>query len=128
MKENQVFKCYVCGKCVEVLHDNENIMVCCNTNMLCLNDNLSDGAKEKHIPIIEKKSNGYLIKVGSIDHPMTKDHYIEWIEIVTDDSIYRKKLKIDGKPEVFFDNIIEKSFTVREYCNLHGMWITKYKE
>lgn len=61
------------------------------------------------------------IKIGSIEHPMEPNHYIEWIEVIEDNKTYKKFLKPGDKPEAEF-NINSDKFTVRAYCNLHGLW------
>jgi superoxide reductase len=89
--------------------------------MKLLKENTTDAAKEKHVPVIEKQDNGYLVKVGSAPHPMEEKHYIEWIELMADGKAYRQFLKPGDKPEAFFE-IKAGSVTAREYCNLHGLW------
>lgn len=76
---------------------------------------------EKHIPVVEKVEGGVKVTVGSVEHPMTEEHYIMWIEVITDTKTYRKNLTPADKPEAFFQ-IDEEVRTVREYCNLHGLW------
>jgi len=80
-----------------------------------------DEGNEKHVPVIEKITNGIKVKVGSIEHPMEQDHYIEWIEIIADNKTYRKFLKPGDKPEAEF-SITADNIKAREYCNLHGLW------
>lgn len=82
-----------------------------------------DLSLEKHVPVIEKKDNEVIVKVGAVAHPMMEEHYIEWIELITENRVYRKYLKPGEKPEVYF-NVCDSTnqFTVREYCNLHGLW------
>lgn len=117
----QVYKCSVCGNIVEVVHPAGGTLTCCGQPMTLLKENTSDGAKEKHVPVIEKVEGGVLVKVGSVDHPMLDNHYIEWIEIHTENKVYRKYLKPGEKPEAFFA-VEEKVLFAREYCNLHGLW------
>ncbi|HLB31948.1 MAG TPA: desulfoferrodoxin family protein, partial [Patescibacteria group bacterium] len=70
---------------------------------------------------VEKTEAGIMVKVGSIPHPMEKEHYIEWIEIIADGAVYRKFLKPGDKPEAEFCIEAEK-VEAREYCNIHGLW------
>lgn len=120
-QKGQVYKCEVCGNIVEVLHSGGGQLVCCGKPMTLKKENTVDASKEKHVPVIEKKDNGILIKVGSVEHPMTKEHYIEWIELNVDDRVYKKFLSPDDKPEAFF-NVEGDVISAREYCNLHGLW------
>lgn len=117
----QVYKCEVCGNMTEVVHPAGGTLVCCGQPMTLKTENTSDGAKEKHVPVIEKVEGGVLVKVGSVDHPMLDNHYIEWIEIHTANKVYRKYLQPGEKPEAFFA-VEEEVLFAREYCNLHGLW------
>jgi superoxide reductase len=85
--------------------------------------NTVDAAKEKHVPVIEKIEGGYKVSVGSVAHPMTKEHYIEWIELVSCDGAYvqRMMLEPDAAPEAVFKCDADK-VEAMAYCNLHGLW------
>lgn len=120
-KFNQVYKCTLCGNIVEVTHQAGGTLVCCGQPMKYMEENTVDAAKEKHVPVIEKVDGGILVKVGQVDHPMLPEHYIEWIEVLTENAVYRKQLKPGEKPQAEF-NITEDVIVVREYCNLHGLW------
>jgi superoxide reductase len=117
----QVYKCEICGNMVEVVHNSGGTIYCCGKPMKNLEENTVDAAKEKHVPVVEKVEGGILVKVGAIEHPMLDNHYIEWIEVLTEKNIFRKHLKPGEKPECFFE-LNEEAITVREYCNLHGLW------
>jgi len=119
--QKQIYKCEICGNIVEVLHQGGGTLVCCNQPMTLLKENTVDASKEKHVPVIEKTKNGFIVKVGSVEHPMIPEHYIEWIEIIADGVSYKKFLKLGEKPEAEFC-IKAKNLTAREYCNLHGLW------
>lgn len=83
--------------------------------------NSGDAAAEKHVPVIEKKDGGILVKVGSVAHPMADDHYIVYIEICDDGIMRRKYLKPGAAPEAFFRGASEKAIA-KEYCNKHRLW------
>lgn len=117
----QVYKCEVCGNIVEVIHTGEGTLVCCNQDMRLLKEGETDAATEKHVPVIEKVDGGVKVTVGSVEHPMQDDHFIEWIEIIVDGKAYRQFLSPGEKPEAFF-NVDGDKITAREYCNLHGLW------
>ena len=121
-KLKQIYKCEICGNIVEVLHDGVGTLVCCEQNMKLMLENADDSAsKEKHIPVIEKDKEGVIIKVGSIPHPMEEKHYIEWIEISTDNGESKKFLTPGMNPESKFP-IKAKAVKARAYCNIHGLW------
>ena len=117
----QVYKCKVCGNVVEIVHVAKGELVCCNEPMQLMHENTVDASKEKHVPVVEKTADGYKVTIGSIPHPMEQEHYIEWIEVIADGALMRKWLKPGDAPEAVF--VTEaKDVTVREYCNLHGLW------
>lgn len=120
-KINQIFKCEICGNIVEVLEVGGGELICCGKPMKLLTENEVDASLEKHVPIIERNSEGVIVKIGNVEHPMTKEHFIEWIEIITDKGIGRKYLKPGEKPEAKFP-IKSEIIYVRAYCNLHGLW------
>lgn len=117
----QVYKCEACGNIVEVLHGGEGELVCCGKPMVLLKENTVDAAKEKHVPVIEKVEGGYKVKVGSVPHPMEEKHYIEWIEMVAGETVYRRFLKPGEAPEAVFPSDAAGG-QAREYCNIHGLW------
>ena len=117
----EVYKCETCGNIVEVLHGGGGELVCCGQPMKLFKENTVDAAKEKHVPVIEKTADGFVVKVGEVAHPMEEKHYIEWIEIIADGTVYRQFLNPGDAPEATF-NIKADQVTAREYCNVHGLW------
>ena len=120
-KLREIYRCPVCGNIVEVLNPGVGDLVCCGKPMILLKENTTDAAQEKHVPVVEKTVNGYRVKVGSVEHPMLDEHYIQWIELLTPTSVLRCELKPGCKPESTFITS-EECLCVREYCNLHGLW------
>lgn len=119
----QIYKCPVCGNIVEVVHAAGGSLVCCGRPMELLVENTTEASLEKHIPVIEKLDGEVIVKVGSVAHPMTEDHYIEWIELITENKVYRKHLKPGETPEAHFKVCDStKLLIAREYCSLHGLW------
>ncbi len=117
----QIYKCEICCNIVEMVHGGKGKMSCCGKPMGLYEENSTDAAKEKHVPVIEKGENGDKVYVGSVAHPMEEDHYIEWIELVSKDFSSRQFLKPGDDPEAIFcidsDDVIAKA-----YCNSHGLW------
>jgi len=120
-KRSQIYKCEICSNIVEVLHEGAGELVCCGQPMKLMVENTSDGAKEKHVPVIEKVADGYKVSVGSVLHPMLDNHFIEWIELMADGQVYRQYLKPGDTPVAVF-KVNAENVTAREYCNLHGLW------
>jgi len=122
-KRLQAFECEVCGHIVMVFSDGSGTLTCCDQAMTPLTENTSDGAKEKHVPVIEKTAEGYKVKVGSIPHPMEEKHYIQWIELLAGDTLRCRFLKPGDAPEAIFTTAPdEDAVSAREFCNLHGYW------
>ncbi len=89
--------------------------------MKILRENTVDGALEKHVPVVTRSAEGIVVTVGSVDHPMTPDHFIEWIEIFSDNMNFTVFLKPGDSPKACFHEIMG-DITARAYCNLHGVW------
>lgn len=120
-QKNQIYKCEHCGNIVEVLHGAGAQLICCGEPMSLMGENTTDAAQEKHVPVVEKTSDGIKVTVGSVAHPMGDDHSIEWIEMVDGDAVCRKDLKPGDAPEAVFPCTSETAYA-RAYCNLHGLW------
>ena len=82
----------------------------------------TDGAHEKHVPVIEVNGDEVKVSVGSVEHPSLEAHYIELIVLVTESGMQMKWLKPGMKPEAIFYTK-EKVIAAFEYCNLHGLWM-----
>ncbi|MDO4557631.1 MAG: desulfoferrodoxin [Planctomycetia bacterium] len=126
----QVWKCPICGNVVEVISAGDGELVCCGQPMELLKPGSTDGAVEKHVPVFHKDGCSVKITVGSVSHPMTADHYIEWIEIHTEGRSQRKYLKPGDTPEAEFScppGLCQTGVAphVLAYCNLHGLWECK---
>lgn len=117
----EVYQCELCGNMVEVLHAGGGELVCCGQPMNLLAENSTDAAKEKHVPVIVKGDGGFTVKIGSVAHPMTDAHFIEWIELIAGTVVYRQSLKPGDAPEAFFATTASQ-VTARAFCNLHGLW------
>lgn len=121
--EQKFFICEHCGNIIAMVKNKGVPVVCCGRKMTELIPGTTDAAVEKHIPVYEVKDNKVFVKVGSVEHPMLPEHYIEWVSLQTKQGNQRKALKPGGRPEVCFavceDDEIE---AVYAYCNIHGLW------
>lgn len=118
------FKCQICGKIIAIVNDRDVPTVCCGQDMVELVPNTQDGAREKHLPVIEVEGNIVTVKVGEVEHPMLDAHYIEWIAIQTNKGNQRKQLKPGDKPVAQFALLPgEEVVAALEYCNLHGLYL-----
>jgi len=118
---SQVYKCSHCGIVAEVLSPGDGTLTCCNEPMVLLEENTTDAAQEKHVPVIDKIDGGVKVTVGSVAHPMGDDHYIEWIEILAGGKTYRQALNPGDTPEAIFA-VDAPNIVARASCNLHGLW------
>lgn len=114
------YRCAHCGNIVELIKDSGVQVVCCGEPMKQLVANTTDAATEKHVPVVEKDGNKVVVTVGSVAHPMTEEHYIQFIVAVTGNGVHRVNLTPSDKPQATFE--AEGVKEVYEYCNLHGLW------
>lgn len=121
LKKLAVFKCAKCQSVIERVVDGSESFACCGEPMKRLVEGATDGAAEKHVPVIEKIDGGYKVSVGSVAHPMGEDHHIAWIELIADNQSLMAFLKPGDKPEAVFKTDAAR-VVAREYCNLHGLW------
>lgn len=119
-----IYKCELCGNIVEMYHVGGGTLSCCGQAMKHMTENTTDAATEKHVPVIEKIEGGYKVSVGSVAHPMTAEHYIQWVELITEYGVLTAFLNPGDDPVAFFHTEAQE-VTAREYCNLHGHWASK---
>ena len=116
----ELYRCEICGNIVQVMHPGMGELVCCGKPMSLLKPYTKENEKqEKHVPVFMENK----IQVGSVLHPMTEEHHIEFIQTITDDkkSVQTKFLVANENPEMISDNQCEHN-TALEYCNRHGLW------
>ena len=121
IEARQVYRCEICGNIIEVLEGGGPEPECCGDTMTLLEENTTDAAKEKHVPVVEKVDGGYQVTVGSVAHPMEDAHLIQWIELLTERGTYRHELK-PGEPPVATFKVDAEMAAARAWCNLHGLW------
>ncbi len=123
MKKLVFLRCNVCGNVVIKLVDKKVPVFCCGQMMQEINVNSVDAAVEKHVPVVKQENNVITVKVGEVEHPMTTEHYISHIIILTDKGYYVREFIPGDKPETTFslaaDESLEKVYSI---CNLHGVW------
>ena len=124
MKDLKVYRCPSCGKMVISLKDFECPTICCGQPMQLLTANTTDGAREKHVPVVTREGNTVSVNVGSVDHPMIPEHYIEWIALQTEKGFRIVYLEPGQAPKADF-LADEQVKAVYAYCNLHGLWKTE---
>ena len=115
------YKCEGCGKIAVLFRESACPTKCCGEPMVELVPNTTDGAHEKHVPVITVSGDEVKVEVGSVEHPSLDAHYIEWILLETEQGFQIHYLKPGMKPEAVF-KVNEAVVAAYEYCNLHGLW------
>ena len=121
-----MLKFYLCEKCgneVEMIYSSGVTPVCCGSKMTELVAGTVEASREKHIPVYTVSGNVVSVNVGSIDHPMVEEHFIEWVVLESNKGVSRKMLKAGEQPHTEFSLLEgEEVVAVYAYCNLHGLW------
>ena len=121
--EQKFYRCTHCGNIIAKVHDSKVPVMCCGEAMQEIIPNTVDASNEKHIPEYTVNGNMVSVVVGSVIHPMSEEHYIEWISIQTNFGNQRKCLTPTSTPTAQFALIEgEEIEAVFAYCNLHGLW------
>lgn len=122
------FYCKHCGNVVVKIVDSGVTPVCCGEEMVELVANTFEGLGEKHLPAVKRTGKGtYEVQVGSILHPMLKEHSICFIFLETEKGFHVRKLEPGDRPIAFFNVCEDKPVAVYEYCNVHGLWKTEFE-
>ena len=119
----ELYVCKKCGTAVALVKKGHCLPTCCGTPMEEVLPGTSDGAVEKHVPVVAIDGNLVTVAVGSAEHPMADAHYIEWIAIETTGGNQRKTLSPTDEPKACFALCDDEEVkAVYAYCNLHSLW------
>jgi superoxide reductase len=117
------YQCEICGNLFETIEDVGVVPNCCGLDMVELDANSSEGAGEKHVPVLERDGAALKVKVGSVSHPMEEKHSINWIVVEHGARVQRVALRPGAAPEASFTlDGAGGLVRVYAYCNLHGLW------
>ena len=117
------FVCEKCGNIIAMVKESGAKVVCCGQKMTELIPGTVEASHEKHIPVYEVVGNKVKVTVGSVEHPMSEEHYIEWVSLQTKYGNQRKQLSPGDKPTVCFSICDgDEVEAVYAYCNLHSLW------
>ena len=123
MADSRIYVCKDCKTMVMLINKGGCEPSCCGKAMEQLVANTVDAAKEKHVPAVKVEGNRITVEVGSVAHPMTEAHLIEWIFRQTQHGGQYRYLTPSDEPKAVFEVADgEKPLAVYEYCNLHGLW------
>ena len=121
--KQRFFICEHCGNIIAMVKDKGVPVMCCGQKMTELIPGTTEASTEKHIPVYTVEGNKVSVNVGSVTHPMTEEHYIEWISLQTKHGNQRKQLLPTDEPKACFcicDG--DEVEAVYAYCNLHSLW------
>ena len=119
------FLCTTCGNVVVKAIDSGVDVVCCGKQMKELIPGTDDASMEKHVPVVERIDDCTIrVKVGSMPHPMTKEHHIVFIYLETEHGGQIQYLDPEGQAEACFCGCKDRPVAVYEFCNIHGLWKT----
>ena len=121
--EMKFYQCAHCGQIVAIVKGTGVPIMCCGEAMKEIVPGTTDAAVEKHVPVIEVNGTNVTVTVGSVEHPMLSEHYIEWIALETKSGNQRKALSPGDAPKACFaicegDEVV----SAYAYCNLHSLW------
>ena len=121
--KQKFYVCEHCGNIITKVQDSKVPVMCCGQKMTEMIPGTTDAAVEKHVPVYEVEGNVVKVKVGSVEHPMVAEHYIQWIVLQTNQGVQIKYLEPENPPVASFVLAEgEEVEAVLEYCNLHGLW------
>ena len=81
--EQKFYICEHCGNIIVKVKDSGVPVMCCGEKMKELMPGTVDAAVEKHVPDYRVEGNMVTVTVGSVEHPMLPEHYIEWVFLQT---------------------------------------------
>lgn len=111
-------KFYVCPICGNVIHCVGNAVVsCCGVTLPALE---AEEPEEGHAVTIERVEDEHFL---TIDHPMTKTHFITFAAFVTTDRVQLVKFYPEGNAETRMQ--LRGRGYLYYYCNQHGLFRKK---
>lgn len=121
--KQKFYVCAHCGNIVALLRDKGVPIYCCSEKMRQLTPGTTETSEEKHIPVYERENNTVHVRVGSMPHPMSEEHYIEWICLETEHGIQYAHLDPDDEPKAKFAICPgDEVRAVCAFCNQHNLW------
>ena len=108
-------KFYVCPICGNIMHcSGESVISCCGVTLPVLEAEETD---DEHTAVIEDVEDEHFI---TVEHPMTKEHYISFIAYVTTDRLQLVKLYPEGSAATRLQ--LRGRGYLYFFCNRHGLF------
>lgn len=121
--KQKFYTCGHCGNIIAMIRDCGVSVCCCGEKMRPIDPGVTEASGEKHIPVYRVEGNTVHVTVGAVEHPMSGEHYIEWICLETEHGIQYAHLLPTDKPKAKFA-ICEgdEVRAVYAFCNQHSLW------
>lgn len=117
------YRCDHCGNIAIKVYDSGVPLYCCGEPMVELVPDTQDASLEKHVPDVHIEENHVHVNIGSVDHPMVEEHYIQFICLLKETGYEIHPLHAGQAPSTeFYLGMGEQPLAVYEYCNIHGLW------
>ncbi len=112
MVKGKFYVCPVCGNVIQTT--GEAVISCCGITLPPLEAESPDNEHSLNIEIVEDE---YYV---TMNHPMTKEHYISFIVAISDQGVQLVKLYPEADAQARFKiNRVRKLYA---YCNRHGLF------
>ena len=115
MAKVKLYVCPVCGNVIQAA--GEAVVSCCG---ITLPPQEAEEADDEHRIRTEVVEDEYFV---SLQHPMTKDHFISFLMAVSDQGIQFVKLYPEGNAEARFT--VSRTRQLFAFCNRHGLFCVK---
>lgn len=122
-----LYVCPICGNVIMKLEDSGVVPHCCNQEMQLLKPEMHEepGVSERHLPDVSLLDESSLkVQVGTLAHPMSKEHLIQLILLETEHGVQIRFLNSENHPTAKFFCGYDKPEGVYALCNKHGLWGT----
>lgn len=121
--KTKFYRCKHCGNIIGFIRNTGVPIFCCGEPMGEMPVNSQEASGEKHLPVAQRDGDNIIIKVGEVAHPMSEEHFIDWIYLETIKGGQRK-LCLDSPSAVFALVPGDMPTAAYAYCNMHGLWRT----
>ena len=121
MVKGKFYVCPVCGNVIQTT--GEAVISCCGITLPPLEAEATDNSDVEHALNVETVEDEYYV---TMNHPMTKEHYISFLAAISDDGVQLVKLYPEGNAQARFK--ISRVRKLYAYCNRHGLFEVDRKE
>ena len=121
--KQKIYFCRHCGNLIFMIRDKGVPVYCCSEKMQEIIPGTTEASEEKHVPVYDVEGNTVHVTVGEVEHPMTEEHYIQWICLETEHGIQYAHLDPTDKPKAKFALCAgDEVRAVYAFYNQHNLW------